>query len=208
MPNMGLFEGVGAETERPLSSAKPLTGVPGLSYLRSLMTRQDEAQLLTFIDSQPWRSDLKRRVQHYGFIYDYRARRVSMDDFLGPLPRPLHVLAEGLMSEGLFKRTPDQVIVNEYLPGQGIAPHVDCQPCFGDTIASLSLGSTCLMDFTQQELELKETVCLEAGSLLVLQGAARHFWRHSIAPRKSDRIDGTRHQRSRRVSLTFRTVNN
>ena len=35
--------------------------------------------------------------------------------------------------------------VNEYLPGQGIAQHVDCVPCFGGTVASLSLLSPCTM---------------------------------------------------------------
>ena len=37
----------------------------------------------------------------------------------------------------LFDRVPDQAIVNEYRPGQGIALHADRQ-CFGDTVATLS----------------------------------------------------------------------
>jgi len=96
-------------------------------------------RLLTFIDEQEWRSDLKRRVQHYGYVYDHRARRVTQADFLSALPRLFDGLADELLSAGLFERAGDQVIVNEYLPGQGIAPHIDCQPYFGDTIASLSL---------------------------------------------------------------------
>lgn len=39
-----------------------------------------------------------------------------------------------------FPHRPDQVIVNEYQPGQQIAPHIDCVPCFGSVVASLTLG--------------------------------------------------------------------
>ena len=34
----------------------------------------------------------------------------------------------------------EQAIVNEYEPGQGIAPHVD-RDCFGPVVATVSLGS-------------------------------------------------------------------
>ena len=52
-----------------------------------------------------------------------------------------------------FDYEPDQVTVNEYLPGQGIAPHVDTHSAFEDGIASLSLGSSCV--FTLQLHKLK-----------------------------------------------------
>jgi alkylated DNA repair protein alkB family protein 8 len=37
--------------------------------------------------------------------------------------------------------TPNQVTVNEYIPGQGISPHVDTHTPFGEFIFSLSLGA-------------------------------------------------------------------
>ncbi|MBL8596335.1 MAG: alpha-ketoglutarate-dependent dioxygenase AlkB [Devosia sp.] len=103
-------------------------------------------ELLAQIGALPWRDDLRRRVQHYGYRYDYKARRVTRDSYLGPLPEWLATLVGGLSADGIFEAVPDQVIVNEYLPGQGIAAHVDCEPCFGDMIASLSLGSGCTME--------------------------------------------------------------
>lgn len=207
MPNLGLFEGLAAEQQGRYGSGVSQDAVDGLSYLADFIGSEEETRLLAFIDAQSWRPDLKRRVQHYGFVYDYRARRVTKADFLGAIPRPLDALAQRLKSTGLYEQTPDQVIINEYLPGQGIAPHIDCQPCFGGTIASLSLGSQCLMDFARQASVLKPSVLLERGSLLILKDAARHDWRHGIAARKSDLIDGARKRRARRVSLTFRTVN-
>ena len=51
-----------------------------------------------------------------------------------------------------------------------------------------------------------ETLLLECGSLLVLAGASRYNWKHGIPARKSDKLGGQSLWRSRRVSLTFRTV--
>lgn len=54
------------------------------------------------------------------------------------------LLSAGLISADCF---PDQVTVNEYLPGQGIASHVDTHEAFGPTLLSLSLVSGVVMDF-------------------------------------------------------------
>jgi alkylated DNA repair dioxygenase AlkB len=114
-------------------------------------------------------------------------------------------LAARLAAEGVFARPPDQVIVNEYQPGQGIAPHLDSL-AFGPVVASLSLGSACSMGFEGPGGEAL-SLWLEPGSLLVLGGEARSSWKHGIAKRRSDVVDGVRHPRGRRVSLTFRTFN-
>ena len=47
---------------------------------------------------------------------------------------------------------------------------------------------------------------LEPRSLLILSGEARYDWTHAIPARKSDVIKGVRQPRTRRVSLTFRTM--
>ncbi|MEO6014366.1 MAG: alpha-ketoglutarate-dependent dioxygenase AlkB [Devosia sp.] len=161
---------------------------------------------MDIIDEHSWRDDLKRRVQHYGYRYDYTARRVTRDSYLGPLPDWLRSLAARLRGDGLFAAEPDQVIVNEYLPGQGIAPHVDCEPCFGDIIASLSLGSACVMQFDSVSSGARLSKQIERRSLLVLQGEARFDWKHGIPARKTDVVDGLNFPRERRVSLTFRNV--
>ena len=163
-----------------------------------LITADEEQALIEAIDQQPWLSDLKRRVQHYGYKYDYKAKSVTDDAYLGPLPEWIEDIASRLS----FK--PDQVIVNEYLPGQGISAHVDCVPCFGDTIASLSLGSGATMQFANGQE--KHELYLEPRSLVILSGPARYKWTHAIPARKSDVVDGFKIERGRRISLTLRTV--
>lgn len=179
---------------------------PGADYQPEFVTAEIEARLVEVIDARPWIEDLKRRVQHYGYRYDYRARTVSPDAFLGPLPSWASDLARRFVGTGWFEREPDQLIVNEYLPGQGISAHVDCVPCFGDVIVSISLLSRCEMVFENRSIADRRTALLEPRSALLLAGPARLEWTHAILARKSDLINGQRVPRSRRLSLTFRTV--
>lgn len=152
----------------------------GLQYLPDFITANEERTLIEILDQQQWLNDLKRRVRHYGYKYDYKARAVTADSYLGSLPDWLMPITRKLP----FKpdKAPDQVIVNEYLPGQGISAHVDCVPCFSDTIASLSLGSGAIMQFTNGQK--KQELYLEPRSLIILSDPARYKWTHAIPARK------------------------
>lgn len=188
-------------------SEDAVKAIPGLQYVEDYITDKQHNWLLDQIDEHPWLDDLKRRVQHYGFKYDYRARKVNHNMNIGELPEWLKRLSRKLYEDGHTPEIADQVIINEYLPGQGIASHIDCEPCFKDTIVSLSLGSGCVMNFTNKFDKTKKIpVWLAPRSLIVLSGAARYEWLHGISARKSDEWDGQRHERGRRVSLTFRKV--
>lgn len=178
--------------------------IPGLKLIPDFVSLERAGDLLATIDDLPWRGDLERRVQHYGWVYDYKRRAVDDSMYLGPLPSWALDVAARLRDEGHMPTLPDQLIVNEYMPGQGISKHVDCKPCFGPVVASLSLGSatTMVLQRLAEKLELR----LPARSLLVLAEDARYLWSHMIPVRQSDMVDGVRQARARRVSLTFRTV--
>lgn len=180
--------------------------ISGLAYIPDFISVQEQDLLLSQIGQQPWLTDLKRRVQHYGYKYDYKARTISDDIYLGLLPDWLSSISKKLYDEDIFPSVPDQAIVNEYLPGQGISAHIDCVPCFADTIVSLSLGSSCIMEFSNPRTGEKKSLLLEARSLIVLSDQARYEWQHAIPARKSDIINGIKTERVRRVSLTFRNV--
>jgi alkylated DNA repair dioxygenase AlkB len=184
-----------------------MSTIPGLHLVAGYLGAARQQRLLEVIDEQPWSAELRRRVQHYGYRYDYRRRTVDADLYLGPLPSWVEELARGLVADGRIAQHPDQVIINEYLPGQGIAAHVDCVPCFGDTIISVSLGSACVFTMSHPDPGIADVpVLLEPGSLLTMTGEARYAWRHAIAGRKTDLINGQTLHRGRRVSLTFRRV--
>ncbi len=195
------------EQQSPLRNQEAIAAIDGLRYVENYIDKHQHDWLLGRIDKHQWLDDLKRRVQHYGFKYDYKARKVDMNMHIGKLPEWLERLSEKLYEDEYMPEVADQVIVNEYEPGQGISSHIDCEPCFKDTIASLSLGSGCVMNFTNKFDKTKKIpVWLAPRSLVVLSGEARYEWLHGITARKSDVWDGEKHERQRRVSLTFRKV--
>jgi alkylated DNA repair dioxygenase AlkB len=179
---------------------------PGAMYINEFLSREEEQAIRDRLDAEEWSNTLKRRVQHFGYLYDYRARAVTVDAYLGKLPPWLETLAERLVTRGYFVDLPDQVIANEYLPGQGISAHVDCVPCFEDTIISISLLSQCEMIFRERSRSRSLAVLLHPRSGIVLKGASRYDWTHEIPARKSDVLDGKKVDRGRRISLTFRKI--
>jgi alkylated DNA repair dioxygenase AlkB len=187
-------------------NALAVAKVSGLVYVRELLAPQEQERLLRQIDSLPWRNDLKRRVQHYGYRYDYRSRSVDVTMRLGDLPDWAVAVAHLLRQRGLIDRQPDQLIINEYEPGQGINNHVDCEPCFDSNVVSITLGSSCVMNFTHKDSGEVVPVLLESGSAVVLTGDARYLWMHGIVGRKSDTFGDRTFERGRRVSMTFRKV--
>ena len=180
--------------------------IAGLTYITDYISANEAEQLLLTIDQQIWSTELKRKVQHYGYKYDYKKRLVDPSMNLGTLPTWAEDIAQRFYIEGLTDKIPNQAIANEYQPGQGIAHHIDCVPCFGNAIISLSLGGTCVIEFTHGKTKEKIPVFLLPRSIIILQGAARYEWQHGIAARKTDKYYGREFVRDRRVSLTFRKV--
>lgn len=189
-----------------LNSASTIAKISGLKYVPAFISKDEHQELWQAINREPWLTDLKRRVQHYGWKYDYKARSIDYSMFLGELPSWAKPYADRLFEAGYLKKVPDQLIINEYQPGQGIANHVDCEPCFGETIISVSLGSNCVMDFINLKSKEKLEVMLEPRSLVIISGEARHNWTHGIAARKTDNFNGIKSERRLRISLTFRNV--
>lgn len=180
--------------------------ITGFSYIPDYINADRQNQLLNIIDRQEWSTKLKRRVQHYGYRYDYHNGLLASSSYLGSLPDWLKSLAEQLFSDRLTTKIPDQVIINEYEPGQGIANHLDCVPCFGKIIISLSLGSPCIMNFTYSPSSETLPILLPPGSIIIMQDAARYDWQHGISALKKDKYQDREIMRTRRVSLTFREV--
>ena len=187
----------------------PIPTVNGLHIINRFLSKEAEQSIIRriYADTEAWRSDLRRRVQHHGWRYDYKARVITPDMYLGQIPDYLQHLAQRLFDQtNLFPETPTQVIANEYLPGQGIGTHID-HPGFGHAIATISLLENWEIDFSLNWRD-KTPALLPAGSCLLMTGPARSKWQHAIqARRHKPGPDGNR-QRQRRVSLTFRTVLN
>jgi len=97
---------------------KKLGDIEGLQFIPEYIKMNEENQLLMAIDKEPWLFDLKRRVQHYGYKYDYKARRIDISMKIGKLPDWGQEIAIRLCEDGYFDKIPDQLIINEYKIGR------------------------------------------------------------------------------------------
>jgi alkylated DNA repair dioxygenase AlkB len=192
--------------------------IPGLRYVPEYLSPAEEADLRRAIDLAPWDTSWDRCRQPYGGAYGTKSapappipdwgRQLADRIFADPRFRDDHAHGPGAVDR-TPDRTPDrpfdQMLINEYLPGQGIALHRDYEP-YDRTVVSVSLLAGCLMDFRRVVDGRREALWLEPRSLLVLRDEARYEWEHGIARRKSDLVNGARTPRARRLSITFRTV--
>ena len=74
--------------------------IDGLYYQPDYVDTETEKFLLQTIDAQIWQNPLQRRVQHYGYVYDYRRRTIDETMHLGALPDWLQTLAEHFHDDG------------------------------------------------------------------------------------------------------------
>jgi alkylated DNA repair dioxygenase AlkB len=176
--------------------------ISGLEYLADYVDRETQDRLLCAVDEHPWQTSVDHRVQIYGYHYSHKQRTAFR---IGEIPAWATGVANRLHHDGFVASVPNQLVVNEYQPGNGFFDHID-QSVFGDIVTSISLGSTCVIRFTRSEPDRSTELLLEPGSLLVLSGEARWHWKHGIPARASDRWNDREYARSRRVSLTFRAV--
>ncbi len=189
-----------------VSELNDISKIEGLRYVSNFISVEEEELLMEAINAESWLTDIKRRVQHYGYKYDYKSRNIDHSMYLGEIPHWSNKIADRLVAMNYLRILPDQIIVNEYIPGQGIANHIDCEPCFGDTIITISLNSKCIMDFINTESKQKVEVLLEPRSLVVINGISRYKWTHGIPARKTDQFYGLKFNRELRISLTFRNI--
>ncbi|GBG24389.1 Alpha-ketoglutarate-dependent dioxygenase alkB-like 6 [Hondaea fermentalgiana] len=212
----------GAQSYREVDYvAGDLVQVPGLRLLENFVNANEEKELLSRID-EAWevpvhrRQPKKRRVRHFGYKFDYGTRRCDASRQVGTFPEWLARIADRVRdavreagaTRGLEAWDPEQVTANEYLPGQGIPPHVDTHSAFTDGLASLSLGAVSVMRFCPEgRREGVVDVLLPPRSLVIMTGEARYRFTHGILQRKSDPIKGCGIvPRETRVSLTFRML--
>ncbi len=179
----------------PLALRLVPAAIEGLTLHHNYITEHEECVMLNAIDARPWDATIRRRTQHYGRRFDYYHKTVGDD--ATPLPECLRTLLLQRMSSAQppllpWQNADDaciQCTVNEYPPGIGIAAHVDTHSAFEDGIASLTLGGGCAFRMQRASDRADVSIWLPPRSLLILRGAARYQWKHSISGRKFDRVE-------------------
>ncbi|KAF4649256.1 Alkylated DNA repair protein alkB 8, partial [Perkinsus olseni] len=187
---------------------------PGLTVIPDFITEEEEKRLLAVVDEGEWDETIRRRVQHFGHAFNYASLRAEDADLKGEAIMPAYTeeLVRRIRANSVDEARdfePDQLTINEYTPGVGIAFHVDTHSAFEGPIVILSIAGGIVLEFRKSEGEKEERALplwLPRRSLAVMGGESRFGWVHGIAGRKTDRVgpDGKLVGRHRRISLTFR----
>jgi alkylated DNA repair protein alkB family protein 8 len=180
------------------------TTVPGLLLHHDFISESMEDELINEIDSQTWVVDYNRRLQYYGYRNELEAP-YNLTGFPVPMPPLIYKLSQNLVQKAIVSIQPDQVIINEYAPGEGLRPHKD-RNYFENQICGVNLGSGCVMRFIKISAGDVVDVEVPRRSVYVMQDDARYKWHHSIPSRKKDTVDGAVKHRERRLSITYRKV--
>ncbi len=198
--------------------------LPGFFYFPNVIEPELAGDIIKFLNSQEWKgvsaSETGRKVQQYGYEYDYSTRKGSDYKKIEPIPDILLILQQiGLKivrelvdKETLDKSLLNQCIVNKYEPKQGISAHID-KESFGPVVICFTLGSGTTMTFTT--IKNREKVVIEKyvgpNSVYLMTGDSRYEWKHEIKSRLTDEIGGVtgfrgKIRRGTRLSVTFRSV--
>ncbi|KAF5286158.1 hypothetical protein FQR65_LT12916 [Abscondita terminalis] len=188
-------------------------------YIPNFITEAEESYLLDKVYSAPkpkWTCLSSRRLQDYGGVPHKNGMIIEK------IPTWLEDYMKRVSDLNVFgDSTANHVLVNEYLPQQGIMPHTD-GPLFYPTITTISCGSHTILEFCTSDN--RDTVCkllLEPRSLVILQNDMYSKYLHFIKELIEDEITedcinlntcvgehklGKILKRTTRVSLTIRNV--
>nr|XP_006131478.2 uncharacterized protein LOC102456975 [Pelodiscus sinensis] len=207
---------------------------PTVYYVPDFISEAEEACLLHQVYAAPkpkWTQLSGRKLQNWGGLPHPKGMVPEK------MPAWLQSYAEKVSVLGAFGgKLANHVLVNEYLPGQGIMPHED-GPLYFPTVTTISLGSHTLLDFyrpvsrgqqaASEQVAAPQTaeqrhflsLLLEPRSLLVLREDMYVRYLHGIQPTTSDAVTqkvanaaacgaglGDELRRGTRVSLTIRHV--
>ena len=190
--------------------------INGLYYIDNILNDNLGKELLNNLDNLPndykgWRFISKhpnsRKVQHYGYIYDYKNGNTTLEaeklpNFLENIKDILNNICE---QNNIPKTNFNQCIVNNYEPGQGISKHIDSK-AYGPIVAVFSLNSGSYITFRNGTNVIKKYI--KPNSVYIMTSDSRYKWTHEMPSTKSDKVDDKKILRSRRVSITFRNVPN
>ncbi|KAJ2836834.1 hypothetical protein J3B01_002556 [Coemansia erecta] len=207
-------------------SSQVLDESRGLFYVPDFITKSEEQMIMQSIrddeerelrmrgiqndaQSDKWFKIQDRFVKHYGHSFDYHTKHVGDASLAASLELPAWIrpYIERIRSAvPSYACQPDQLTIQRYPPGSGIAFHADSHTAFTDTLVIVSLGTPVQMDFRKPGADCFTSVDLQPRSLVLMTGEARYGWEHAIRIRRSDLIDGTVRKRCERWSLTLRTI--
>ncbi|KAI3614469.1 alkbh6 protein [Moniliophthora roreri] len=122
-------------------------------YIPDFLTEEEEQYVMRKIRDSPqhkWKNLKNRRLQLIGG--QLTGKNILIPEAFPPFVDKYPDIISRLKNAGIFMTSPhgapNHIILNEYLPGQGIMPHED-GPAYHPIVATLSLGSHAVFHYYQ-----------------------------------------------------------
>ncbi|KAF8890764.1 hypothetical protein BD779DRAFT_1438311 [Infundibulicybe gibba] len=188
-----------------------IAGHESVFYVPKFLTQEEEDYLIRKIMDTPhpkWKQLANRRLQVWGGEITPKNRLLAQS-----LPSFIHTYPDiitRLKYTGIFRDSPhgapNHIIINEYLPGQGIMPHED-GPTYHPVVATISLGSHTVFNYYRYNGDDQapdatpslrhergrvidpipiQSVILERRSLVISTGSMYTSYLHGIEAVESD----------------------
>ena len=161
------------------------TGVPGLVVLHDFLSDEEEALLLELASAEkPERRPEWLSGSDYEHVCATQPRIPSLEFYV-----LLRSICRRLERDGHLSHMPGTLTINWYEPWEGLRPHTDNPDVIAEDVVSISLGSSCVMDFALvADPCTSHAVLLRPGTVMIQRGEARYLWTHGIAPGRSQRL--------------------
>ena len=189
-----------------LSSQKMV--VDGLQTIKNYVTKAEQTAILHDLNQYPFVDYAGKSCQEFGQNFSFYIDRFTADY----LPPAVKALGDRLVTDGILteEERPNYVLVNRYIPGQGIHPHVD-DNYYTDGIVSVTLMSGGSLNFFRDKnnvyfdenpdignkykpnkMKDKLLECgagyFEPGSLFAMHREGRYAYKHEMKRRYKDRV--------------------
>ncbi|XP_061596360.1 alpha-ketoglutarate-dependent dioxygenase alkB homolog 4 [Cololabis saira] len=182
-PETGLAVGRNAET-----ASFPF---PGVFLRESFISEEEEEELIISMDRDAWnQSQSGRRKQDFGPKVNFKKKKVRVGDFSGLPPLSQKLVLRMQQEPSLSGFQPVEQCNLDYHPlrGSAIDPHLDDSWLWGERLVTVNLLSDTTLTMSLEEglpeagqsREVRVAVRLPRRSLVVLDGEARHRWKHAI----------------------------
>lgn len=181
---------------------KNMHGITGLWYIKKYLSYEELNMIKKKLNNEIILEPItalsnSRRVAHYGKYYS--CDRTGLKD-AQPIPDFMNELVNSsrinnLVGFDLIDKLFEQVIINEYKPGQQISYHTDHTKLYGPVIACITVGQSVPIKFECGGI--KKKINIEEGSMYIMTDESRYEWKYSL------RNNSIRNS----YSLTYRTIN-
>lgn len=189
--------------------------IPGLYLIPNVFSQEDNNMYMQILEEENNNPNVSNQI-HTATEYGWKFLPATIKqpkDYLGDYPEWLEKMWQKIFIHVKAnipnfpeKSYPDNVLINTYDNGDGCKSHIDQLNFWDNWVVGASFGSGCTFEFTNDFGNEAIEFWMPPKSIYVMIDDARYKWKHGIKYSPIDLYYGDVIPRTKRISLTFRTM--